>query len=237
MTAVTGVRGQRGPTSWTPSSSIMGAIRSPAESCPSGEASAVASPSRAAPIAVIAPPPGVRTRSPAKRSSPSAGSPSRPTNVMSRKAGTTTTTSTLMPGTLSGCAATGQPRVDRLTHSAEHFPELRPRPAERTGIRRRDRGLRIVRQRVDRGASPDFQLFAARFERPLPGAIAGERARVAEQRRDVLEVEQRGAERLVALEHQIGGAVQSGKVGADALGRGLAGNALREFVEQLLRGL
>ena len=53
-------------------------IRSPAASSPSGEASAVDSPSRAVPIAVIAPPPGVRTRSPAKRSSPSCGRPSRP---------------------------------------------------------------------------------------------------------------------------------------------------------------
>ena len=41
-------------------------------------------PSRAAPTAVIAPPPGVRRSSAAKRSSPSPGSDSRPTNVRSR---------------------------------------------------------------------------------------------------------------------------------------------------------
>src|SRR3954469_8738431 len=105
-TIVTGVRVHGVPTICTPSASISSRIISPAGSAAIGEASATLSPSRAAPIAVIAPPPGERTRSPAKRSSPSRGSASRPTKVMSRNAGTATTTSTLMDSQLSGSAAT-----------------------------------------------------------------------------------------------------------------------------------
>src|SRR3954466_7119811 len=106
MTTVIGVRGQWRPTTVTPSPPSTSRIRSPARSWPSGEASATVRPSRAAPTAVIAPPPGERSRSPAKRSSPSPGSASRPTKVMSRNAGTATTTSTLMDSQLSGSAAT-----------------------------------------------------------------------------------------------------------------------------------
>src|SRR3954470_2391078 len=105
-TIVTGVRVHGVPTICTPSASISSRIISPAGSRAIGDASATLSPSRAAPIAVIAPPPGERTRSPAKRSSPSRGSASRPTKVMSRNAGTATTTSTLMDSQLSGSAAT-----------------------------------------------------------------------------------------------------------------------------------
>ena len=59
-------------------------------------------------------------------------------------------------------------------------------------------------------------------------AALGERLEVAQQRRDVLGVEHREAQRLVALEHEVGGDVaQAGELGADAL-RG------REAVEVVL---
>src|SRR5690242_18748120 len=71
-------------------------------------------------MAVIAPPPGERTRSPANRSSPSLGSASRPTKVMSRNAGTATTTSTLMDSQLSGSAATQHRNALRQRAEAMH---------------------------------------------------------------------------------------------------------------------
>ena len=53
-------------------------------------------------------------------------------------------------------------------------------------------------------------------------ARAGERGEVAEQRRHVLEVEQRGPERLVALQQQVGDAARAGEPRADRLRGGLA---------------
>ena len=48
------------------------------------------------PIALMAPPPGERMRSPAKRSSPGPGTDSSPMNVRSMNAVAVTTTSTLI---------------------------------------------------------------------------------------------------------------------------------------------
>ena len=94
MTTVVGVRGAgRVAIQSTPSSARVVRTRSPARSSPSGAATAVETPSRAAPMAVIAPPPGERRSPPANRSSPSAGSDSSPTNVRSRKTGVATTSS------------------------------------------------------------------------------------------------------------------------------------------------
>ena len=93
-TTVVGVRGAgRVPIHLTPSSASAPRTRSPATSSPSGAATAAERPSRVAPTAVIAPPPGVRRSSAAKRSSPSPGSDSRPTNVRSRNTGVATTRS------------------------------------------------------------------------------------------------------------------------------------------------
>src|SRR4051794_29116223 len=117
-TIVTGVRAHGAPTTATPSSWSTSRIMPPAGSGAIGEASATESPSRAAPMAVIAPPPGERTRSPAKRSSPSRGSASRPTKVMSMNAGTAMTTSTLMRPRLSGSAAKSR------THLGREAPDL-----------------------------------------------------------------------------------------------------------------
>src|SRR3954454_17606652 len=98
MITVSGVRLVRKPAAATPSRSISRRTYSPPRSSPTGATSAVSIPSRAAATAVIAPPPGERTSSPAKRSSPGAGSDSSPTNVMSRKAGVATARSTRSTG-------------------------------------------------------------------------------------------------------------------------------------------
>ena len=71
----------RGSPVSIPSAASASRTKRPGRSWPSGAAIPVVRPSRVAPIAVIAPPPGERTMSPAKRSSPGPGSPSRPTNV------------------------------------------------------------------------------------------------------------------------------------------------------------
>ena len=81
MTIVVGVRLPRGSPMITPSASSSRRTNWPARSSPSGATSAVLSPRRRAPTAVIAPPPGERSMSPAKRSSPGPGSASSPTNV------------------------------------------------------------------------------------------------------------------------------------------------------------
>jgi hypothetical protein len=81
ITTVVGVREPRGSPTAMPSSVSARRTNRPARSSPSGATSAVVSPSRQAPIAVIAPPPGERSMSPAKRSSPGPGSASSPTNV------------------------------------------------------------------------------------------------------------------------------------------------------------
>jgi hypothetical protein len=67
-------------------------------------------------------------------------------------------------------------------------------------------------------------------ERLVPAPV-GERREVLEQRRDVLGVEHRDAQRLVALEHEVGGRVaQARQPRADGLRGG-------EAVEAALRGL
>src|SRR4051812_11142045 len=215
-----------------PSPSISGCIRSPAASWPSGDASAVESPSRAVPIAVIAPPPGVRTRSPAKRSSPSCGRPSRPTNVMSMKAGTATTTSTLMAQTLSGCAASGQTTYRRGVDRLPDRPHNRAEPGAGTADVALDGGsdriLRVGAHRGRRGAPALLERAQPRRPGLVPGrerpiaAGTGQRGGVAEQRRDVLEIEQREAERLVALQQQVRNSTRTRQPRADGLRRGLA---------------
>src|SRR5215210_5096825 len=102
----TGVSLVRKPATTTPSRSTSRRTYSPPRSSPMGATRAVSRPSRAAATAVIAPPPGERMSSPAKRSSPGAGSASRPTKVRSRKAGVVTASSMLSKvGEGSRCAS------------------------------------------------------------------------------------------------------------------------------------
>src|SRR4051794_4189012 len=245
MTIVTGVRGQVGPTSWTLSSSSVSRIMSPAGSPPSGEASAVDRPSRAVPIAVIAPPPGERTRSPAKRSSPSPGNPSRPTKVMSRKAGTETTTSTLM-GALSirslvtTRVAAERRLVDRLADGAHRRADALACLAERSGVRRCDGGLGVVAERG--GDRPPALLELAQPLLPARvaagqlgvAARAGQPAQVAGEDGEAGQPQQRAAERLVALQQQIGDRTRAAERRAETLGHGHAGDGrVLEVGEQL----
>src|SRR5215212_8900369 len=95
MITVSGVRLTRKPATTTPSRSTSRRTYCPPRSSPMGATSAVSRPRRAAATAVMAPPPGERMSSPAKRSSPGAGSPSSPTKVRSRKAGVVTASSML----------------------------------------------------------------------------------------------------------------------------------------------
>jgi hypothetical protein len=95
MITVTGVRSTSRPSQRTPSSASIERSIMPTPSSPSGDTSELDRPSRAAPIAVIAPPPGERRKSSASRSSPGAGMRSSPTSVRSRNAGSAQAMSTL----------------------------------------------------------------------------------------------------------------------------------------------
>src|SRR5829696_3248912 len=141
ITSVCGVREPRRPETVTPSCSSSPRTNSPARSSPSGATSVVRSPSRVAATAVIAPPPGERSRSPAKRSSPSAGSASSPTTVRSRNDGVAMTRSTLT--TVQRIASGGRrtarmrrPPRSRASGTADSIARLTSRAATSLPVRR-----------------------------------------------------------------------------------------------------
>ena len=118
----------RVPIQVTPSSASAPRTRSPATSSPRGAATAAERPSRAAPTAVIAPPPGVRRSSAANLSSPSPGSDSSPTNVRSRNTGVATTRSIKVVREYRGADS---PVTRALTASPERRDfSIRPRAPE-----------------------------------------------------------------------------------------------------------
>ena len=215
-----------------PSSSSIGPIRSPAASWPSGAASAVRQPE----------PRGAdrRDRATARR----AHQVAREALLAERRQPFESDKGHVHEGrdghdhvdaharTLSGCAAASQPTdrriVDRLARRCPPRRQLGARAAERAVVRGRDRGVRIGRHRRHPFTARDLERRAAatptRRARPRARA-SSRRARVRqvdEERRDVVEVEQRGAERLVALEQQIGDAARAGEARADGLRGGPA---------------
>ena len=118
-----------------------------------------------------------------------------------------------------------------------------PRAAQQAVLGGLDRGLGIIGQH-DRDGTP---ALLERAQTRLPGVVAGgqrlvvpsarEPGEVAEQGGDVLEIQQRAAERLVALQQQVGEPARAGQPGAQPLRRGLAlqvGGRV-ELLEQLLR--
>ena len=122
-----------------------------------------------------------------------------------------------------------------------------PGTAERALLGGHDRGGRVAAE-LDRGGA---RLLLDGAQPLLPAAVeggellvaarGGEPAEVAEQRRDVLDVEHGGADRLVALQQEVGRVVaRAREPAADALGGGEAVQADRlgarvELAEQLAR--
>ena len=145
------------PPTTIPSPSSSARTKRPGTSSPSGETSAVRSPSRAAATAVIAPPPGERTRSPANFSSPRLGSPSSPTAVRSRKAGTVTMRSIgdarPYPTGRSAQTDRGARRRGAAGQRAARRPAPRRSRARRLPVRRGALAPRVpLRRRPRRGA-------------------------------------------------------------------------------------
>src|SRR4051812_40777468 len=173
ITTVSGVRFVRKPATTTPSRSTSRRTYWPATSSPTGATSAVSRPRRAAATAVIAPPPGERMSSPAKRSSPGAGSPSSPTKVRSRKAGVVTASSML----------------SKWASLAERPPGVRVEVAQAPSDEAV--GHRVARLRGRAALDAEHE--------PRVVSVADAEERLAPERLDVLDPAVEGAGQAVAL--------------------------------------
>ena len=127
--------------------------------------------------------------------------------------------------------------VDRLADGAERVGGGVAGAAEDRALGGLDRVVGVVGERDGGGADGVARLGDLALPAAVEGgervvaALVGQRGQVGEQRRDVLGVEHREAQRLVALEHEVAGRVaQPGEPVADALGGG-------EAVQAALGGL